>query len=215
MTHPQPHDLLWITNASALIAPDALPGWVHESMRQAPVAVVRRALPGNGNLPLGIRGPSRSHRFAAHVAIRDVQKRITPEDLVHQQAWHNNLRPEFAPIRRALHSIALQWKSLGLAWGPTGSAGFELAAGVPCTTSESDLDLIVHAPRPLSKSDANSLLQSVTGLEIPADIRIETPFGSIALKEYASPSSARLLMKTNRGPQLVADPWNPEERESK
>jgi phosphoribosyl-dephospho-CoA transferase len=215
MTHPQPHDLLWITNASALLAPDALPGWVHEAMQQAPAVVVRRALPSNGNIPIGIRGPSRSQRFAAMISIETVQKRITPEDLVHQQAWQNNARPDFAPICRALHSIALQWNSLNLAWGPAGSAGFELATGVPCTTAESDLDLIVRAPRPISKIDANSLLQSVTGLEIPADIRIETPFGSIALKEYASPSSPRLLMKTNRGPQLVADPWNPEEKESK
>jgi phosphoribosyl-dephospho-CoA transferase len=39
--------------------------------------------------------------------------------------------------------------NLPLAYGPTGSIGFELASALPMATSASDLDLIIRAPERL------------------------------------------------------------------
>ncbi|MGA7343427.1 MAG: malonate decarboxylase holo-ACP synthase [Terracidiphilus sp.] len=207
MISARPHDLFWITNAGALIADCAPPDWVREAISAAPVVVVRRGVHRASQTPVGVRGKSRSERFAAFVTAGDVHKRITPEDLVKVEAWKNNHRPEFAPIRRALETLAREWISLHGAWGPTGSAGFELATGIPCVTSASDLDLVIRASQRIEASRAIWLLQSVAALQVPADIRIETPFGSVALKEYAAPSPSKLLMKTSHGPKLVFDPW--------
>jgi phosphoribosyl-dephospho-CoA transferase len=117
------------------------------------------------------------------------------------------------PALGALEAIAHQWEALEWPWGPTGSVGFELATGVPATRPGSDLDLLIRAPEPLSRRDAVLLVKAADHLEAAVDIQMETPFGSVALREFASPSSKWLLMKRSIGPALVMDPWNPEEGE--
>jgi len=200
-----PHDLVLLSGVDALIGGCAAPGWVQEALNAVPVVVVRRDLCDGKVIPVGVRGKSRSERFAAFLPGGAVQRRITPEDLAAGQRWLSIERSEFAAFRRTLEAIAPAWSSL--AWGIAGSVGFELATGVASTTPESDLDLIIRAPSPIAKPDAESILQSASGLEVKVDIRIETPIGSVGLKEYLSPQSPRLLMKTCGGPQLVADPW--------
>lgn len=201
----RPHDLLWLASAETLTAPCVLPPWVEEASAAMPVVVVRRAVCQGDKIPVGVRGRTRSERFATFVSPRAVCRRVTPEELANEMRWRGIRRPEFATIRRTLDTIATRWNALGCAWGPAGSVGFELATGVTATTSESDLDLVIRASRRLAKKDAEALLQSANGLEVPADIRIETPFGSVALKEYAR--SPRVLMKTCDGPKRVKDPW--------
>lgn len=201
----RPHDLLWISGIEALFAPCALPDWVRAAIAATPVVVVRRAVGSGSSIPVGIRGQTRSERFAAFIAPRAVRTCVTPEDLAQARRWREIPRPEFAPIRCALESIATRWSEL--AWGPAGSAGFELATGAPVTTDQGDLDLVIHAPQRLTRCEAEVLLQSADGLGVRADVRIETPFGSVALEEFASPVSGRILMKTCAGPRLVGDPW--------
>jgi phosphoribosyl-dephospho-CoA transferase len=134
---------------------------------------------------------------------------VTPEDLVAQQQWRGNPRADKVAALGALEKIARLWNSQEYAWGPTGSVGFEIATGVPSATTESDLDLMICAPVRLPKEHAESLLQTVSAQPVAIDVQLETPFGSVALREYVSPSSTRILMKTCNGPKLVLDPWNP------
>ncbi len=201
----RPHDLLWISGIEALSLPCAPPEWVEKAIAATPVVVLRREASSGDEIPVGVRGRTRSERLPASVALHAVRRRVTPEDLAERKRWREIPRPEFAAIGHALQSIAVRWR--GLAWGPAGSVGFELATGAPVTTCESDLDLVIHAPQRISRREAEILLQSVVGLEVRTDVRIETPFGSVALQEYASPVSARILMRTCTGPMLIADPW--------
>jgi phosphoribosyl-dephospho-CoA transferase len=200
-----PHDLLLISGAAALNAECALPQWVEDALAVRPVVVVRRALGSGDGIPVGVRGSSRAERFAALVSPGAVRQRVAPEELAQAMGWRKNLRSEFAAIRESLELIATRWRSL--AWGPAGSVGFELATGARVTTCESDLDLVIRAPQRMTKKDAEALLRSAAGLAVRADVRIETPFGSIALQEYASPPGSQILMKTCAGPRWASDPW--------
>jgi phosphoribosyl-dephospho-CoA transferase len=201
----RPHDLLRISGAEALVTECAPPAWILEVINAMPVVVVRRAGWRNDGIPVGIRGRLRTERFAAFIPSGAVQERVAPEELANAMHWRDNQRPEFARMREALEAIAFHWNSF--AWGIVGGAGFELATEVPTTTCESDLDLIVRAPLPMAKTDAEYLLRAATACPVPVDILIETPFGAVALKEYVLPASPRLLMKTCYGPRLVTDPW--------
>lgn len=202
---PRPHDLLWIAGIEALQATCPLPDWVQEAIAAMPVVVVRRAIFGRGEIPVGIRGQSRAERFAALVAPYTVHRRAVPEELAKTMLWRENHRPEFAQLRKTLDAIACEWSAIS--WGPAGSVGFELATGVPVTTCESDLDLVIHAPQPISRREAVALQQFAEEFDVPTDVRIETPYGSVALREYAWPATSQILMKTAHGPKLVTDPW--------
>jgi phosphoribosyl-dephospho-CoA transferase len=208
---PWPHDLLWLTRADALWSDRPQPEWVPEAMVQAAVVVVRRARPIGGRIPVGVRGRSRSERFPAAVAPDGVRRRVRPEDLLARQDWRGTERGGTMAALRALGWLAHAWDGLEWPWGPTGSAGFELATGVPALTSESDLDLVIRVREPLSNLAAQLLLKTVLRLETAVDAQIETPLGSVALREVASPSGPRVLLKTSDGPRLVMDPWSPEE----
>jgi phosphoribosyl-dephospho-CoA transferase len=188
-----------------------LPGWVLEVMALAPVVVVRRARPSDGRIPVGIRGRSRSERFPAAVAPDRVRQWVRPEQLLARRAWRDTERGGTMAPLRALERLTQAWSGLEWPWGPTGSAAFELATGVPTLTDGSDLDLMIRAREPLSKRDAQVLVDAVIRQETAIDVQIETPLGSVALRELASPSGRRVLLKTCDGPKLVKDPWNPEE----
>jgi phosphoribosyl-dephospho-CoA transferase len=82
-------------------------------------------------------------------------------------------------------------------------------------TTESDLDLIIRAREPIPRKAAELLLKAFSHQEAAVEVRIETPFGSVALPEHVPPSSGRVLMKTCDGPRLVMDPWNPEQGASR
>ena len=96
--------------------------------------------------------------------------------------------------------------TFGLAWGPTGSMGFELASRTPSVTTASDLDLVLRALAELPRETARSLVAACATMPIPIDAQVETPTGSVALAEYAS-GAARVLLRTSDGARLVANPW--------
>ncbi|HEX3637144.1 MAG TPA: malonate decarboxylase holo-ACP synthase, partial [Paraburkholderia sp.] len=97
-------------------------------------------------------------------------------------------------------------------WGPTGSAGFELATQAPTVTLSSDLDLLIRAPEKRSHANAVQLLDYLQTIAQRAGIRmdaqLETPAGGVALAEWAA-DKARVMVRHARGPQLIADPWAP------
>jgi phosphoribosyl-dephospho-CoA transferase len=200
----RPHDLLKLRRCP--LAPGA-PEWVRDALARAPFAVVRRAATADGMIAVGLRGRARAERYAACIDHQDIEASLPPERLVHS-------RP--SPARAALAPFALLCALVrssclaGREWGPTGSAAFELATGVPTITPSSDLDLLIRAPRALSHEEAQALLADLQACAAAAgtriDVQLETPVGGVALAEWAMRKS-RTMVKSADGPRLVADPW--------
>ena len=187
------HDLLWGMTPAHL--PADAPAWAVEAVG---TVVVRRATVTPGWVAVGVRGRLREQRFAAEMPIAAVQRRVTPEalrdvastrDLPALQALEQ-LRPVLAPLN----------------WGITGSAGFELATGIEALHASSDLDLILRAPEPLERRDAADLQAILDTADCVVDLQLQTPFGAVALREWAG-SSRRVLLKAASGAHLVIDPW--------
>lgn len=199
------HDLLEAVRSDAVLADIAVPGWVTERLARAPLVVVRRAPSRQGYLPVGVRGNTRSERFAAWLSPSDIKARIAPEHLVRRRAWQFTQRSAHVLHFALLERVAQEMRAHGLAWGPVGSVGYELASGVAAVTATSDLDLIVRARAEFSRKTARALAAKLTCLQIPVDVQLETPYGAVALSEYASGS--RVALRTTYGPRLVDNPW--------
>ncbi|KTC63883.1 phosphoribosyl-dephospho-CoA transferase [Pseudomonas fluorescens ABAC62] len=178
--------------------PADAPAWAVEVTGAGQPVVVRRALAEPGHVAVGVRGRLREQRFAAHMPLAAVQQRVTPE------ALRGVISPRDLPALRALDRLrpVLAQQT----WGVTGSAGFELASGIQALHARSDLDLILRTPEPLARSAAEDLLAMLDLAECAIDLQLQTPFGAVALREWAS-GSRRVLLKTDSGAQLVLDPW--------
>jgi phosphoribosyl-dephospho-CoA transferase len=204
------HDLLQISGLADLMNGDSpenrCPLWVERSLRQAPFVVVRRANLFPGMIPVGVRGSSRQQRFAAYLAPESIRHRITPEQLAANRGWRANGRTEAIAGLKALAGIHEKLVNLPLAYGPTGSIGFELASGLPTATSTSDLDLLIRAPERLSMQLAQELVTILSGSPCRVDAQLETPRGAISLAEYAR-GETPLLLRQAGGPVLTSDPW--------
>ncbi|MBN3467161.1 malonate decarboxylase holo-ACP synthase [Pseudomonas savastanoi pv. phaseolicola] len=196
-----PHDLLWGMPLSAL--PDDAPKWAVETVLAGQPVVVRRQAMPVGQVAVGLRGYGREQRYAASMLLTDVYRRVTPEQLVlcpveNIQDW---------PALRALRQVRPVMDALELVWGVGGSAGFELASGIAALNQDSDLDLILRAPEPLSRSCAAELVEALEISVCRVDVQLQLDHGAVALREWARPAG-RVLLKTAAGARLVADPWH-------
>lgn len=190
------HDLLWgMTQAHA---PADAPAWVLEVLEAGHPVVVRRAIAQAGHVAVGVRGRLREQRFAAVMPIAAVQRRVVPE------ALRGVISPRDLPALQALNQLRPVLAREN--WGVTGSAGFELASGIEALHARSDLDLILRTPTRLDRGDAESLLAILDTAACAVDLQLQTPFGAVALREWAGPSR-RVLLKNASGAQLVLDPW--------
>jgi phosphoribosyl-dephospho-CoA transferase len=95
---------------------------------------------------------------------------------------------------------------LHLSWGITGAVGFTLASGIDVLHVQSDIDLLVAAPKPLSQADMEEMDALLNAPEVRLDIQIATPHGAFALRERLR-TRGRVLLKTDAGPVLCNDPW--------
>ncbi len=178
------HDLLQISGLADLVyvgwdLPEKrCPLWVERSLERAPFVVVRRANLFDGMIPVGVRGSSRQQRSAAYLAPKSIRNRITPEQLAANQGWLTNARTEEIPGFKVLAGIEEKMANLPLAYGPTGSIGFELASGVPTATSTSDLDLLIRASERLPMQLAKKLITIFSGSPCRVDVQLETPRGA-------------------------------------
>jgi phosphoribosyl-dephospho-CoA transferase len=206
------HDLLQISGVVDLVYVGSEPRerrcplWVERSMEEAPFVVVRRANLFDGMIPVGVRGSLRQQRSAAYLAPKSIHNRITPEQLAANRGWLANARTEEIPGLKVLAGIDEKMANLPLAYGPTGSIGFELASGLPTATSTSDLDLLIRAPERLPMQLAQELITIFSGSPCRVDAQLETPRGAISLAEYAR-GETPLLLRQNGGPVLIDDPW--------
>lgn len=199
------HDLLHLSDISGLITTHPEPEWVREALTLAPFAVVRRAPIKDGKIPVGIRGSSRSERFATFILEESIVNCITPESLVEQQLWKRSPRQHEVPALGCLDRVDEILKFNQIPWGPGGSVGFELASGIAVVTAISDLDIVIRPPRFLSMENAERILHEFSALPVRIDAQIETPNGAISLIEYARGGS-QILLRTMDGPRLVKNP---------
>lgn len=190
------HDLLWGMTPAHL--PADAPAWVRDAISAGHPVVVRRALAEPGYVAVGVRGRLREQRFAAVMPIVAVQRRVTPQDL------RSVVSSRDLPALRALDQLRPVLAQQD--WGVTGSAGFELASGIEALHAKSDLDLMLRTPEPLERNAARDLLALLDSAECAVDLQLQTPFGAVALREWAG-KSRRVLLKTTHGAHLVLDPW--------
>ncbi|KPM63207.1 malonate decarboxylase holo-ACP synthase [Pseudomonas monteilii] len=202
MNAPRPHDLLWGMPVSVL--PTDAPQWALEVLASGQPVVVRRATCEAGWVAVGLRGHDRAQRLGALMRLTDIQRQQGPEALrVHEQSpW---------PALQALASVTPVLQARGLAWGPTGGVGYQLATGIEVVHADSDLDLQLRTPRRLARAQARELLDILDCAPCRIDVQLETPAGAVALREWAS-FAPRVLLKSPYGPRLVSDPWAVMER---
>lgn len=194
-----PHDLLWG------LAPDQLPteapAWARQVLAAGQPVVVRRALCAPGRVAVGVRGATRGERFAACMPVDAIQRRIAPE--------HLRLRaPAELAALRALDQVTPLLDAIGLAWGPTGGVGYQLATGLAVLHGASDLDLLLRTAEPIDRARARALLAQLDSAPCRIDLQLETPYGAVALREWAG-DSRRVLLKCDAGARLVDNPWQP------
>ncbi|WP_313464515.1 malonate decarboxylase holo-ACP synthase, partial [Stutzerimonas nitrititolerans] len=193
-----PHDLLWGLTPAQL--PADAPAWVRQVLAAGQPVVVRRALVASGQVAVGVRGASRDQRFATTLEVSRVLRRVGPEQLVER------LPAGVLPAFKALALLKPFLDELGLVWGVTGSVGYQLASGVEAAHVESDLDLLLRTPQPLSRQLAGELQRLLDEAPCAVDLQLETPSGGVALREWAG-DSARVLLKCATGARLIEDPW--------
>jgi len=199
------HDLLRVTR---LVHADDEPDWVRDTFALTPWVVVRRAVATRGLVAVGMRGKVRAQRFATWVNIKDIESIREPETLRQSAPSHDRLAlPAFAAL------AALRATSSPLddyVWGPTGSAGFELATGVHTVSGSSDLDLLIRMPEPPGAATlralADTLAQAAVRAGTRVDAQLETPAGGVALSELAA-GVPRVLARADDGPRLIENPW--------
>lgn len=205
-----PHDLLWADAVAGLVFREPPPAWVGKLWHPGLPVVVRRDADAGGLIPVGIRGRARSERAAAWLLPARVKRAVTPEMLVADS--EKLARSPFAATRPVRALLMLAGQALPWQWGVTGSCAYALATGEPVLREDSDLDLRVRCPGPVSRDDLAALDELCRRLPCRADVQVETPFGGFALRERLrdeNDAGGRVLLKTNTGPVLTDDPWRP------
>ena len=200
---PLAHDLLWGMTPAQL--PTDAPLWAVESLAAGQPVVVRRALCTEGFVAVGVRGVLREQRLAAFMALDSIACRVSPEALCHVDCARD------LPVMQALKQLRPMLDDCGWVWGISGSVGFELASGFVAMHAASDLDLILRTPQLITRNQARKLVELFDQAVCRVDMQLQTPFGAVALREWAG-GSARVLLKNAHQACLVADPWNPQEQ---
>jgi phosphoribosyl-dephospho-CoA transferase len=204
---PQVHDLLQIDAHSLTADSVSQPPWVREALSSCPWVVVRRSQsPPAGQVSVGVRGASRSERWAGFCGESVIKKTVRPEELL--AIARSSTQIHRTPALNALWEVIERWRDLSLPWGPTGSVGFELATRLQVTTDASDLDLAIGATNRIDPQRASFLWDRLPGLQAKVDVRVETPACSFSLEEYAHASSARILLRYPDSLRLGDDPWS-------
>lgn len=199
-----PHDLLWLAPRSALATDTELPAWLPQHWHPGLPVVVRRASSRPGWIAVGVRGPLRWQRCALWGRLQQVGRALSPEQVAAQQGWRQHPRLAALPALQALQQLHPALQASGLAWGITGSAGFELATGQPALAPASDLDLLLRCPQPPARAVVQVLAETLAGLPCRVDIQLQTPTGGVALDEWLR--GGRVLLKTASGPLLLDEP---------
>ena len=189
-----PHDLLRIDPGRA--HDWDVPPWVRPALERAPWVVVRRMQSARG-LAVGVRGSQRCERYAASIGADDVLEHLTPYQLVAR------IPVAGGTLDRAAASIVHAARRSGIAWGPAGAYGFELASGLRVTHARSDLDGIIAGTSRERLHDfaaACADISAATGVRLDFEVQIEDC--GVALDELLG-ATGRVLAKTSAGAELT------------
>lgn len=200
---PRPHDLLWLKHADALL--DIQDAWVASQWHTGLPVVVRRDVNDNADIPVGVRGIKREQRAAGWVSAGNVSRVMTPETLAERERLLHSPFVSQPPVQAAILLTTFAWPWL---WGITGSTAYALATEIPVLHANSDLDLTIRAPEPLTQDELRTWQAQVEKLPCRADTQVETPLGAFALNEWLR--EGRVLLKTPTGPWLTTTPWHRE-----
>ncbi|MEM6052355.1 malonate decarboxylase holo-ACP synthase [Erwinia sp. P7711] len=194
------HDLVWLASAHDLQG--ELPEWVSSQWRSALPLVVRRDWDAGGRIPVGIRGLRRDQRAAAWISADAVRRCVTPESLSESALLLGSPFVSLPPVQAAIQLAQQRW---GWQWGITGSVGYALATEVPVMHAASDLDLVLRCDLPVAEQELMRWQEFTRHLSCRVDTQVETPQGAFALAEWLR--EGRVMLKTNLGPRLTAQPW--------
>ncbi|MCT4703091.1 malonate decarboxylase holo-ACP synthase [Enterobacteriaceae bacterium H20N1] len=201
MNTTRPHDLLWLNDRAAL--EEVSEEWVISQWRPALPVVVRRDVSHDKErIPVGVRGMRRDQRAAGWVNAVNIKRVVSPEALASHTVLVGSPFVSMPPVQGAIQLALREWPWV---WGITGSVGYALATEVPVLHADSDLDLLIRSPEPITREMLVEWQQVIGQLLCRADTQIETPQGAFALSEWLRED--RVLLKTSSGPQLVIDPW--------
>ena len=204
------HDLLWL-KPDTLSQGQPLPSWVRDIHTDDMPVIVRRDYVADGRIPVGIRGRKRSERAATWVRPQDIIRKLSPEDIITSLKKKSSLPfGEMKPIQCIEQLLATP---IPEPWGITGSCAFALATGRNVMHQDSDLDLLIRCHEPVGKTHFKALADILPFLPCRTDIQIETPAGTFALKEWMQPNNCQVLLKTDYGPLLTVNPWQPPHKE--
>lgn len=201
MSTPCAHDLIWINDADALALPAV--EWLTECWHCGLPLVVRRDNDNSGRIPVGVRGDRKSRRAAGWIKADAIVRILKPEAIVALALDAPASLASFAPLQGAKRLAQTHWP---WTWGITGSVGYGLATGLCVLHDSSDLDLVIRASAPLVRGELSVWQDALQGLPCRVDTQIETPLGAFALNEWLR-GGQDVLVKTNFGPRLMADPW--------
>jgi phosphoribosyl-dephospho-CoA transferase len=201
------HDLLWFDTSSSFQCAEPLPDWAVAVLREQRPVVVRRAVVSNNEIAVGLRGTSRAQRLGGVLPTAAIVRVATPESLLQRLDDVEMKLPALVSLATLRGSLADHY-----AWGPTGSVGFQLATGLPVVRVDSDLDIVMRFPEEPDRAALDPLLHTFAELPVRCDVQMETPHGAVALLEWAR-GVRQTLLKTARGPCLVANPWQCNEKE--
>jgi phosphoribosyl-dephospho-CoA transferase len=205
---PHPHDLVRVRRPADLLPASAgdRPGWVGDALAAAPWAVVRRDASAAPWIPVGVRGAERGQRWAARAPRAAVDEVVRPWQVPAQARPGRADLPVFVALARVRRVLAD--RGFG-AWGPGGSAAYELVTGVESVRLGSDLDLVLVAERRWSRGRLGSLAERLrTVADVRVDVQVQTPAGGFALDEWLRVGEGGLFaLKTDVGPRMVDDAW--------
>ncbi|PKU25731.1 malonate decarboxylase holo-ACP synthase [Telmatospirillum siberiense] len=207
----RPHDLVEPERIDAIVGDGPLPAWVPESLAAAPLVVVRRVPISGGRLPIGVRGVGRERRFAGWLDEKCVRRVVRPQDLTARAAWRTAPRAAELPHFTILAAIDVLMVEAGLPWGPTGSAGFELASGKPTMTAASDIDLLICPHAPPTPQNIARLHDALGAFPVRIDGQMALTSGWVALAEFAR-APRRIALRTLTGVELIENPWKDQRR---
>jgi len=191
------HDIVQFASISNIETSMEIPEWVENSPASQHFGVVRRMPITNNIVPIGLRGDTREKRYGAFIHESNIMQVISPVSLVNRIEQFKEQM-----YYHSLNNIKNEFEKHNLVWGPTGSAGFEIATSIPVTTPNSDIDICLY----LEEIDTELLVgigQFLEGFHQRIDVQVEVPsIGAFILNDYLKNMKAGFIVKTKFGPHL-------------
>jgi phosphoribosyl-dephospho-CoA transferase len=199
------HDLILLRSETAVTYTEGGPACPYLNPNQRPWVVVRRGRFSDGLIPVGVRGSQRQERCAGFTRLSEVLETRRPDQL--RLLLAEDSRRALQAFR-SLSYLESRLVGLDMSWGPGGSVGYELASGIPAVRGDSDLDFILFAPIKLEITEAQDLWRMISSAPGKVDALVETPFCGFSLREFATTSPRKILLRTSDGRILGSDPWS-------